>query len=115
MNFCISVFFWISGRSSGTKRATGDPRVLKQTDFLGLFSYLRVFRGLSSRRAERMKSGPKGPPTRSRGPEGPLDFKFLIILITAIIMIFIFVYKKLCNLVRRRECSIGAIITQIPV
>ena len=28
---------------------------------------------------------------------------------------FLSSHKKLCNLVRRRECSIGAIITQIPV
>ena len=33
--------------------------------------YLRWSRGLSARRARRTKSGPEGPPTRSRGLEGP--------------------------------------------
>ena len=38
---------------------------------LGGLGYLRRSRGLSARRARRTKSGPEGPPTRSRGPEGP--------------------------------------------
>ena len=40
LDFCSSVFmdfciFWIYGHNSGTKRATGDPWVSKQTDFFG--------------------------------------------------------------------------------
>ena len=38
---------------------------------VGGLGYLRGSRGLSARRARRTKSRPEGPPTRSRGPEGP--------------------------------------------
>ena len=49
----------------------------------GWVGYLRGSRGLSGRRARRTKSVPEGPPTRSRGPEGPLDFYFLNISIAS--------------------------------
>ena len=35
--FWISVFFWISGYISGTKRVTRDPLVSKRLNFQGLF------------------------------------------------------------------------------
>ena len=59
--------FWIFGRILGTKRVTGDPLVSKQPDFGS--------HGLSTRGARRSKSRiPKGPPSRSWGPESPLEF-----------------------------------------
>ena len=42
-----------------------------QVGWLGRLGYLRGSRGLSAGWARRTKSGPEGPPTRSRGPEGP--------------------------------------------
>ena len=56
----------------GRVRRVGQSSVLGGTGgWVGCVGYLHGSRGLSTQRARSTKSGPEGPPTRSRGPPGP--------------------------------------------
>ena len=60
LDFFISVFFFISGHISETKRATGDPLVSKRPDFFRAFQI------------PAWAKRPEGPLSKSWGP----DFQF---------------------------------------